>query len=198
MITAILLIFGPSGTWDRIALAKRSVIWILFLFLAPMILVSVGVELAGMARWGKLQSFGILVQIPQKRILIYGAVELVLDFAVAFIAARMIKSITGTFVPRHTYSSAFALVSYGLSPLFLVHLLDALPRMYPWVSFGIGIVLAITVVYSGVPRLMEPDPPNAFGVFIASSFLLLGLMGVARLATLFVLMGKFDSLGSAG
>jgi hypothetical protein len=198
MIKALFLIFEPQGTWERIALAHKSVSRVLFLFLIPTILLSVGGELAGMAHWGHRQSFGEPVKIPQDKLLMYGAVEVLLYFAVVFIAAKIIKSVTGTFQPRHTFTSAFALVSYGLSPLFLFHLLDAYPAISPWISFPIGIVLSVATLYSGVPRMLEPDPPNAFGVFLTSAFLLVGMTGVARLASLLFLTGPMNQFNSLG
>jgi hypothetical protein len=192
MIKALFLIFGPAGTWERIAEPPRSVVRVLFLFLLPTILLSIAGELAGVAHWGRHQNSGIAIKVPEDRLLMYGAAQLALNLAAVFIAAMMIKSITGTFQKRYTFASAFALVSYGLSPLFLVHLSDAFPSLNPWVSFGIGIVLSIATIYSGVPRLMQPDPPHAFGVFITSAMLLIGLTGIARLISLLVLIGRVN------
>jgi Yip1 domain len=192
MIKAFWLIFKPAETWDEIALDQKSVNWVLFFFLVPMVFLSIGGELAGVAHWGRIQDLGIAIKLSESRLAIYGATELILDFAVVFIAARMVKSITGTFQPRHTFVTAFTLVAYGLSPFFVVHLLDALPGLNPWISFAIGMLLSIGTIYSGVPRILLPDPPHAFGVYVTSSLLLLGLMGVVRLATLLVLSGRLN------
>jgi hypothetical protein len=106
----------------------------------------------------------------------------------------MIKSIGETFHGRHTYPQAFTAVAYGLSPLFLFHLLDAFPKVYPWVGWSIGILLSIAALYYGVPRMMEPDPPHAFGLFFMSSLLLVLVSGLVRFVMAEYLLGKFDKL----
>ena len=106
----------------------------------------------------------------------------------------MLKSIGETFHGRHTYPQAFTTVAYGLSPLFLFHLLDAFPKVYPWVGWSIGIILSIAALYYGVPRMMEPDPPHAFGLFLMSSLLLVCVTGVLRFVTAAYLQGIFDKL----
>jgi hypothetical protein len=198
MIKALLLIFEPAGTWEGIAEAQRSVARVLFLFLLPTILLSVGGELAGIAYWGRHHGLGLAIKIPEARLLNYGAVQIVLNFVVVFIAAKIIKSFTGTFQNRYTFVSAFTLVAYGLSPLFLVHLSDAFPGMNAWASFGIGIVLSIATLYSGVPRLLQPDPPHAFGLFLTSAFMLAGMTALARLTSLLVLTGRLNEFNPGG
>jgi len=47
------------------------------------------------------------------------------------------------------------------------------------------------VLYQGVPRMMEPDPPHAFGLYLMSSLLLLFITGLARFVTAWYLQGKF-------
>src|SRR5207247_5109358 len=97
---------------------------------------------------------------------------------------------------RHTFTQAFATVVYGLSPLFLLHLLDGLKDISPWVSWSVGIVLSIAVLYQGVPRMMEPDPSHAFGLYLMGSLLLLLTTGLARFVTAWYLQGKFVGLDS--
>ena len=58
----------------------------------------------------------------------------------------------------------------------------------------IGICLSVAVLYHGVPRMMEPDPPHAFGLFLMSSLLLALVTGLVRFATAAYLSGKFSKL----
>jgi uncharacterized membrane protein YecN with MAPEG domain len=106
----------------------------------------------------------------------------------------MIKSIGETFHGRHSYTQAFTTVAYGLGPLFLLRLLDAFAGMSPWVCWSIGIILSIAALYHGVPRVMEPDPPHAFGLFFMSALLLALVSGLVRLVTASYLQGKFTKL----
>jgi hypothetical protein len=61
-------------------------------------------------------------------------------------------------------------------------------------SWAIGIILSIAVLYHGVPRMMEPDPPHAFGLFFMSALLLALVTGLVRYATASFLEGKFPKL----
>ena len=177
-------------TWDKIALAQKSLRQVLILFLTPLILISVGGELAGLLYFGKLRELEQAVKIPVEKAVIYGAVQLLFSFAVVLIGAKAIKSVSETFHSRHTFAQCFTVVAYALSPLFLVRLLDAFPAMNPWASFGIGIVLAVTTLYHGVPRVLQPDPPHAFGLYLISALMLAGVAGLARFLTLLLLAGK--------
>src|SRR5437016_6120955 len=82
-------------------------------------------------------------------------------------------------------------------PLFILRLLDSFAGVPPWLSWSIGIILSIGVLYHGVPRIMQPDPPHAFGLFLMSGLLLLLITGLARFITACYLEGKFGSLQAA-
>ncbi len=68
--------------------------------------------------------------------------------------------------------------------------------MSPWVTWTIGIVLSIGVLYQGIPRMMEPDPPHAFGLYLMSAVLLCLITGLERFVTAWYLQGKFVKLDS--
>ena len=54
MIKALLLVFRPAQTWGAIEAAKRSVAYILCVYLLPMILITSVAEGYGLMHWGKL------------------------------------------------------------------------------------------------------------------------------------------------
>jgi hypothetical protein len=120
----------------------------------------------------------------------YGAAQVVMSLALVFIGAKVIQAFGGTFHSRHTYTQCFVLAAYTLGPLFLVRLLDAFPAVSPWLSFGIGMLLCVMVMYQGLPRMLEPDPPHTMGLYLSSAVLLVTLGALARLLTLMVLDGK--------
>ena len=195
MIKALLLIFDPMGTWGRIVLARRSLGFVLAVYLLPLLLLGSAAEGYGLVHWGKWQGeIGRIKNFPVREVVVVEAGQLVLSLLVVFVGANMIKSIGETFHGRHTYAQAFTTVAYGLSPLFLLHLLDVFPGLSPWLSWSIGIILSIAVLYHGVPRVMEPDPPHAFGLFFMSALLLALVSGLARLVTAAFLQGKFAKL----
>lgn len=198
MLKAILLVFEPLATWEKIFLARRGMVYILLVYLLPLLLITSAGEGFGLVHWGKLR--GEVREIarpylfkPAEAALFEGA-QVLLSLFVVFIGAHLVKSVGETFHGRHTYLQAFSAVAYGLSPLFLLRLLDAFPGVSLWVTWSIGIVLSIAVLYNGLPRMMEPDPPHAFGLFLMSSVLLTLVTGLVRFLTWWYLIGKFPKL----
>jgi len=195
MIKALLLILDPNVTWEGIVLARRSLAFVLVVHLSPLILLASAAEGYGLVHWGKWQGeIGRIRQFPIREAAVVETAQFLLALAVVFVGAKLIKAIGETFHGRHTYNQAFTAVAYGLSPLFLLRLLDAFSGISPWVSWSIGITLSIAVLYQGLPRMMEPDPPHAFGLFFMSALLLTLVTGLARLVTASFLQGKFAKL----
>jgi hypothetical protein len=194
MIKALLLIFEPVATWSSILRARRSVMFIVIAFLLPLLLLTTLSEGYGLVHWGKWQSIGRLKMFSVAETVVVEAAQFLLSVLVVFAGANFIKSLGETFHGQHNYQQAFTTVAYGLSPLFLMRLLDAFAGISPWVSWTIGIMLSIAVLYHGVPRMMEPDPSHAFGLFFMSALLLLLLTGMVRYVTGEYLQGKFPKL----
>ena len=195
MIKALLLIFEPIATWERIRRTPRSLAFILLSFLIPIALLNSLVEGYGLVTWGKWQSdVGRTKMFTRGESIVFEALQFVLALLIVMIGAKLMKSLGETFHGRHTYTQAFATVTYGLSPLFLCRLLDGLPNVSPWATWAIGILLSIAVLYQGVPRMMEPDPPHAFGLYLMSSLLLFLITGLARFVTAWYLQGRFVKL----
>jgi len=195
MIKALLLIFDPIATWDGIVRAQRSLVSILLIFLLPLLLLTSACEGYGLVHWGKLQSDVVrLKKFSVSEALIIEAVQLLLSLAVVFAGTKLVKSIGETFRGRHTYTQAFGTVAYSLSPLFLLRLLDAFNGVNPWLTWAVGIMLSVATLYHGVPRMMEPDPSHAFGLYLMSALLLAMVTALARFLTAWYLSGKFPLL----
>src|SRR5437016_5681569 len=198
MIKALLLIFDPAATWERIMRARRSLAFILFLYLCPFLILVSAADGYGLVHSGKLRGLGDQAHFfTVGEAGIFETVQFLVSGGLVFLGATLVKSIGETFHGRHTMTQAFATVAYGLAPLFLVRLFDSLstdPVWVPWVTWSIGILLSIGVLYHGVPRMMEPDPSHAFGLFLMSSLLLLLITGLARFVTIWYLRGKFTTL----
>ena len=195
MIKALLLIFEPSGTWEGILRARRNIVFILVAFLLPLLLLTTAAEGYGLVNWGKWQGeVGRLKKFPVAEAVVVETAQFLLSLLVVFAGAHMLKSVGETFRGRHTYTQAFTTVAYSLSPLFLLRLLDLFSGISPWVSWSIGILLSIAVLYHGVPRVMEPDPAHGFGLFFMGALLLLLITGLIRFVTAAYLQGKFPKL----
>lgn len=195
MIKALLLIFEPVATWERIVQSQRRWLFVLTAFLLPLLFVTSLVEGFGLVHWGVVQKgmlrpkeFGIA------EAAIYLVAQVLLSVLIVIVAAWLVKSLGETFHGRHSFGQAFTAVAYGLSPLFAFRVLDAFPVISPWVTWGIGILLSTAVLYHGLPRVMLPDPPHAFGLYLMSVILLIIITGLARFVTAWYLAGRFKSV----
>ena len=191
VIRALSLIFKPTATWDRILQRRPGITYLLLRCLFPMMFIAAGAEGFGMVKWGKpqtvihrFQKFGV------DETLLYEGARLLMMLLIAISSAVLIKIFAETFGKRHPFRQTMTLVVYALSPLFLLRLLDMTPGLSPWVTWGIGIVLCTEVLYQGVPRIMEPDPPNAFGLYFMSSLVLVATTGLERFITAWYLQGN--------
>jgi hypothetical protein len=194
MIKAFLLIFEPVQTWDGVARSQRRLELIFVTYLLPMVILSSAAEGYGLVHWGKWRvdaEYQALRKFPPTEAVAYEMVQAALSIAVVFIAAGILKSLGETFHGRHTHAQAFKTIAYGLSPLFVLRLFDAFPSVSPWTSWGIGIVLCVVVLYQGLPRVMMPDPPHAFGLYLMNSLLVVLITGLARFVTAWYLSGHF-------
>ena len=146
MIKVFFLIFEPSVAWEKIALAQRSIVFILMTNLLPLLLLVTAVEGWGLQHWGKFQSeYGKIREFTPREILGFELIQFVMFLMVVFISALLILRVSQTFHQREKYRQAFAVTVYGLSPLLLVHVLDAAPTMNPWVTWGLGVGLSIWI-----------------------------------------------------
>lgn len=193
MIKAFLLLLEPVRTWNSVAHAHRSFGVVFLTYFLPMILLTAAAEGYGMVKFGKPQSaeYHGLRKFEVKEVVVYEALQAVLVVAIVLTCAQTLKSLGQTFHGRHTLTQAFTATAYGLSPLFLLRLLDMFPAVSPWVSWVIGIALSVAVLYHGVPRVMLPDPSHAFGLFVINSLQLILATGLLRFVTAWYLSGHF-------
>lgn len=191
MIKALQLIFSPGTTWDRIAAARRGVIFVFAFYLLPVLLLSSAVVGLGLMHWGK--RYGVLQQVMSvtpKVMLQYEAVHLVVGMLMVCLGAQLVKWIAEGFHGQPTYAQCFGAVAYGLGPFLLVRMLDAFPSMNTWVCWGIGIVLTVATLYHGLPRMTRPDPGLALGYYLLSSVSLVLTTGLTHFLGVLVRNGE--------
>lgn len=192
MIKALLLIFEPLQAWEGVVRAQRRLAFVFFLYLMPMVIITAAAEGYGLVHWGRWQKeVDYKKQFPVGEVVVYETAHVLLTLGIVFLGAKIVKSLGDTFHGRHTYTQAFTAVAYGLSPLFLLRLLDTFPAFGPWTTWSIGIALCVSVLYQGIPRVMMPDPPHAFGLFLMSALLLIIITGLSRFVTAWYLQGHF-------
>lgn len=195
MIKAFLLILEPAKAWDEVARARRSTGAIFLMFLLPMIIIAGAVEGYGLVKWGKTQVNGDFLserRFPLAEAVVYEVAQGLLYAGAVLAAAMILKALGETFHGRHSYRQAFATIAYGLSPLFLLRLGDAFHGISPWATWTVGVMLSVVVLYQGLPRVMMPDPPHAFGLYLMNSLLIVLITGLVRFVTYGYLSGRFE------
>lgn len=198
MIKTLLLVLYPAATWDRIVLAKRGWVTILLLFLFPLWIVAGVAEGYGLVHWGKPSGeFSHIRIFSNSQALIFEILQLLLMLVMVFVGARLIKASGETFHVRNTFNHAFTVTAYGLGPFFVLRILDIFPGVSSWIYWATWIIamfLCVGTLYHGIPRVMQPDPPSAFGLYVVSSVLLTMISGLVRFLTFWYLEGKFAKL----
>jgi hypothetical protein len=195
MIKALLLILEPVAAWERIVKAQRSFGFVLGVQLLPLLILTSAAEGYGLVHWGKWRAdVSRLKVFSVSEAVAFELGQLILTLAVVFIGSHLIRSLGGTFHGRHSYLQAFTTVTYSLSPLFLLRALDAFAWANPWVLWVAGVLLSIAVLYHGLPRVMLPDPPHAFGLYLSSAIFLTISTGLVRFLTWWYLLGRFEKL----
>ena len=160
MIKAVLLLFEPVRTWDRIALAERGVGFILLTYVLPLLVLVGGAEAWGMIHWGDWRGAVLMLKkytLPEA--VGFQLMQLSIQLFTLFLGQLLLN--LETFHGRHTYTQAFTALAYSLGR-FGCCALDLFPAINPWVSFGLGIVLTIAVLYYGIPRddAIRPKPSD--------------------------------------
>ena len=195
-----MLVLDPGASWDSIVLRKRSWQTILLIYLLPLWLIAFVAEFYGLVHWGKPRGFvSELKTLSNSEALIFEIIQLVLMAVLVFVGAKLIRSLGETFHGRNTFNQAFTVAAYGLGPVFTMRIFDAFSGAAGWVywaTWGVGIVLTISILYLGVPKVMLPDPPHAFGFYMTSCIFLMILSGLIRFLTFSFLEGKFGKLDS--
>jgi len=191
MIKALFLIFEPVAAWERVVQSRRGLVFLLVFYLSPMVLILSALEGFSLVEWGRRQWDSGQVKIfAAGEMVIYEIVQSLLTLAMVFICAQIVKALCNASYPRHTYSQGFTVAVCGLSPVFLLRLLDVFPAVNPWLTWGVGILLCATTLYHGVPRVMQPDPSQAFGLYIMCSVLFAMVTGLERFVTVWYLAGR--------
>lgn len=196
MIKAILLIFRPEQTWNGIAAANRSIAYVLCLHLLPLILLTSLAEGYGLVTWGKghvIEKKFIKLYTP-KEALIIEATQLVIFTGLAFLGAAAAKSYSSTFHRRSTFQQAFTAIAFGMAPMLTLRFADLIPGLHPWVPWAAGMVLTLGVLYLGLPCLLKPDPPHAFGLYVMTCLTLTVMFGLWRMLIMQFFKGKFPEL----
>jgi len=198
MIKTLLLVLDPAGGWDTIVLTRRSWLRILLGYLVPLWLITFVAGGYGLVHWGKPHGYvSETTRFSHSEALIFEILELCLMSVIVFVGARLIKALGETFHGRNTFTQTFTVTAYGLGPYFALRIFDMFPGVSSWAYWAVwiaGMVLSFLILYQGIPRVMLPDPPHAFGLYLTSCVFLVMVSGLARFLTYWYLAGKFGKL----
>jgi hypothetical protein len=196
MIRALQLIVSPFKTWTKVATEQRSASLILFLSFLPLLAVCVGAETYSLLQWGERRGeLGHLVKVSQPVAMRYAGAQISLLLTCSLFGAFSLQAIAQSFNLAATFRQAFTAIAYGISPIVLGRLLDAVPAMNTWVCWGIGAMVSLSVLYHGVALILKPDQTKGFGLLVSVMVVILST-GVAHFVTLAVLHEKVLAVSS--
>jgi len=188
MIRALMLIIVGSQTWERIKADQDSVAAISLRFLLPLTLLTSAAEVAGLVRFGAERgAMGHVVPIDLPLALRYELLQVGALWLILYVGSVILQKIGASFHRRHSYTECFTTLTYSLSPLMLLRIPDGYPSVPTWACYGVGMFLALSIFYRGVPTILKPDPSNALGLFMFCSFLLVAATGLVHFVATLVL-----------
>jgi len=196
MIKALLLIVRPGPTWGAIDSAGRSIVYLLLVHLLPLILLTSAIEGYGLVKWGRTHKgeTTLTKHYDTKEVIALESIQSVVYLGFAFLGAYAARNYAATFHRRTTYRQAFTAIAFGMSPLLTLRLGDLIVGLNAWVPFSVGLVLTLGVLYIGLPCLLKPDPPHAFGLYVMTCLTLTVMFGLWRLITWQYFVGRFPGL----
>lgn len=196
MIKALLLIFRPAQTWAAIDSANRTINYVLLIHLLPLIILTSAIEGYGLMKWGRTHQ-GETTYVKHyelKEVIALESIQTLVYLGLAFLGAYAAKTFAETFHRRTNYRQAFAAIGYGMSPLLTLRLADLIVGLDAVVPWAVGMVLTLGVLYLGLPCLLKPDPPHAFGLYVMTCLTLTVEFGLWRLVTRQYFLGQFPGM----
>ncbi len=193
MIKVFFLMVMPGMTWERTAEARRGYFFILATYLLPFIALDVAVEGRSLIKWGKWQPhFQVMKDFAQPTVMRFEIAHAVLLLAMILVSALLVWVAIENFQGRKPFLLVFTLVAYAFSPLLLANLLNYFPMMNPLLASALGIAVSVAALYQGVPRVLKPDPSQAFGIYFSTAMVMFMIAGMVSAILGLYLTGYVD------
>lgn len=172
-----LLIVRPVTTWNCLAAQPKSVPLIFGVFFLPMLLLSALAGAAGAMFLGRHQMTETAIkQITWGKSIYCELLEISALLLLVLVSAQFIKMFGNTCHRRNDLAQSLTLLLHAFGPMLVVQCLNIIPGINPWLPWAIGVALMLGALYHGLPRIMQPDPPSALGLFLGSSFVVVTLL----------------------
>ncbi|MBI2950346.1 MAG: YIP1 family protein [Verrucomicrobia bacterium] len=191
MLTALQLIFSPFRAWEKITVARKRAVWILCVYLLPLMAMAVAAEGYALARWGEKRSgLDFIVKVSGSAALRYAVAQFLLLLASIVIGAKCLQWVTHSFQVASDFGQCFCLMAYGFSPILLARFLDAAPGMNTWACWALGALLSSSVLYHGVALVLRPEQTKGFGIYLVSLIVVVLSSVLSHFMAVTVLHGK--------
>jgi hypothetical protein len=186
MIKALLMLIRPVATWTGIAEANRGVLGVLFIFLLPLVATTSALEGYGLAKSGKFlnEPIHLLKHYTVQEAVVFEVLHSALFVAIIFVVAGAVRAFSQTFHRRNDYKQSFTAIAYGFAPLLTL-------RLLAWL---VGLALTLSVLYHGLPCILQPDPPHAIGLFFNGCLTTIVATGLLRLVVVFYWEGRLKGV----
>jgi hypothetical protein len=190
MLRALNLTISPEAGWQKTALNPPNAFVVLLASILPIMILGLAVEGYALMKYGEV--FGELGRHPvtAERVLKYTIFYGVASLAVILAGAGLLRNVGSTFNLQVSYGAWLTLLGIVYIPIFLARMLDAVPAIHTWICWGIGVALALRVLYHGVGGWLRPEQTKGFGLFLITFIYILVLSGLVHFASIQVLQGK--------
>jgi hypothetical protein len=165
--------------------ANRGVLATFLWVLLPWLLLSCLGEGCALARWGERGGqFDQMVRLATNEIIRFELVQLLVGLGMVLAGAKMIQWVAEGFHMYPLFQPCFCLATYGFSPFFLARFLHCIPAISIWMSWAVGAVGCVYVLYQGIGIMLEPEATKGFGLYLVGAMIFLLLSGMAQLIAL--------------
>jgi hypothetical protein len=195
MILPLWLLIEPSRAWDYTARRRLGLGRLLFTMLLPYLVLSALLEGAGLHYWGKQRNETLQrYRFSLPEVTGFEILQVLLTALAILLTALAVRAVARSVHGRQTFQQTFTVTALATSHLIFAQTLNAFPVIPPWVAWCLGIALVARALYLGIPRVLQPDPPNAFGLYLMGLLLLTAATGLARFFTAAYLSGDLPAL----
>lgn len=191
MLRALNLLFSPEAEWQKTALKPPNVVVVLLISILPLMIVTLAIEGYSLVKYGEVFRDLAPRAVSQQRAIKYELFYGLASLAVIFLGARLLQNVGKSFNLFASYSVCFILIVFGYSPIFLVRLIDSLPRINTWICWAVGVALSFRILYHGVAIWLKPEQTKGFGLFLVSMVYILVLSALVHFTSIQVLQGRF-------